>query len=249
MKNTLILLSCLTFFFFMDAKEPEQPDSENILSQIETDDDIIKHTWELIVKELGNPLTDDKKKVELIKQFISATPPRNEYNREAQTLLLESEGSDKRFKLYANKELYKYKTEWISLSFIGGNYGLGCNISFFTFRWKYFFWETMRFQTMMYWKAHSTSFLGKTIVGVPIFFGFADRHEIRIGTGFSGGVIRKKSFDSAIHIPVEILYVFHFNNFIAFQTGITADFPLPPLYSGENHKYIPLIGGFAGFRF
>lgn len=157
------------------------------------------------------------------------------------------------FKAADSKKFDRTTTEWMSLYGGGGNYGPGGSLSFFTVRTKHFFWEIARFQITIIDKKEDASYLFKTVYGASIYLDSRSRHEIRIGTGFSGGFTHKKIFEndydsrafhSIINIPIDIYYVVHIKRYFAFQTGISLDMPL----NFDVDDYRPVVFAFAGFR-
>jgi len=162
------------------------------------------------------------------------------------------------------REKYRTGTEWLSLGFAMGNYGIGLNISFFTIRWKYFYWEMLRFQGMLshtIFNGDRGSANAKTTFGFPLFLTHDNRHELRFGLGASGGVSlrqfsngpgnRSDEFFSYLNVPFEVSYVFHVAKNFAFQTGLSLDFPVFYEFDNKfnnNEKYIPIFSFFLGFR-
>ena len=254
MKRILVFTLILITFLSVFAEEVTSEDMEIL----------IQETWEVILRKLENETTSYEQKIELIKEFIQKTPEHNKYHEEAQLFLKNIEISPKRLKHIINKEDYRTGTEWLSLSLVGGNYGVGESISFFTFRWKYFLWEAIRLQItwldpLLSGDIYSINF--KTMVGIPIFIKntYANQHEFRICSGFTGGRShyqdRDKKYyalESFINIPLEVSYLYHMHSNFTFQIGLTADFPVfffsasDGSRSGDN--YVPLFSGFIGFR-
>ena len=128
------------------------------------------------------------------------------------------------------------QTEWVSLAFMGGNYGLGGTFSFATLRWNHVYWEIARFQLNT--TSKGSSFMGKTMVGFPLFLTQNNRHEIRLGVGLSGGMTAievysdpndtasVRTFYSMIQLPIEASYVLHISKEFAFQVGASLDIPV-----------------------
>lgn len=165
------------------------------------------------------------------------------------------------------------QTEWVSLAFVGGNYGLGATLSFATLRWKYFYWEVAKAQFTATKGLYRNNLVGKTIVGFPLFLTQNNRHELRFGTGLSGGITQYLSkegtagsadpkFKSFIHIPVEVSYIFHISKHFSMQMGVSVDFPVlfndadtlyytafvPTRTEVVDAGYYPILNGFFGFR-
>ena len=171
--------------------------------------------------------------------------------------LFAQEKEDENTTHFLNRENYRTKTEGFALSFFGGNYGLGGGCTFVTLRWRYVFWEILRIQITgaEYFKNNRSgvSANAKTMIGVPIFLDKANRHEIRISTGFSAGFSGKRLKDevedfvfsdkSNINLPVDVSYVFHKDKNFAFQVGVAVDIPLWSLYD-----FFLIMNGFIGFR-
>jgi len=152
------------------------------------------------------------------------------------------------------------QTEWFSLAFIGGNYGAGANISWFTVRAKYFYSEILRFQFSMT-PVGRFSINMKTMIGIPLFLTKNNAHELRFGAGFSAGYSvyenpKYSFFQSFFNIPLEISYIFHIAKHFSLQFGIIIDLPLFFDDSDQDDDtdisvdtgYHPLINGFIGFR-
>ena len=246
----VILISC--FFVFADEITTEDID---VLAQ---------ETWKIVLRKLKDDTLSVDKKIKLLEEFVENTPEQNKYHKEAKHFLKNIKISTNRLTDLIDREKYRTGTEWLSLSFVGGNYGVGGSISFFTFRWKYFLWEAIRLQAtrldpMLSSGIFSLNF--KTMVGVPIFVKntYANQHEFRICSGFTGGRShyqdRDKKYyalESFINIPLEVSYLYHMHSNFTFQIGLTADFPVfffsasDGSRSGDN--YVPLFSGFIGFR-
>ncbi len=241
-KKILILIAFLAIF--LNGYAQESDDIEKLASE----------TWKIILKELEKKDIPFERKISLINEFIARSPENSTACNEAKLLLEKVENSGSRLEHYLNRNLYINKTEWFATGFAGGNYGLGFTISFATFRWKRFFWETMRFQFAMLKSIDSHAINAKTMVGIPFFSGFANQHELRISTGVAGGYSSKDFsgdnnnwIEIDLSIPLEISYVFHADKYFAFQTGLIID--LPVLYHCHNEGYyLPVFSGFIGFR-
>lgn len=242
LNKTLLLVVFLTIF--LNSYAQESNDIEKLASD----------TWTIILKELGKENVSLEKKIALINEFISKSPENSSTRSDAKVMLEKIENSELRLKHYLNRNSYVNNTEWFATGFTGGNYGLGFTISFATFRWKSFFWETMRFQFTMLKNIDSRAINAKTMIGIPFFFGFANQHELRVGTGVTGGYSSKdfsgdgdNSIEIDLSIPLEISYVFHADKYFAFQTGFIID--LPVVYDCRNEGYyLPSFSGFIGFR-
>ncbi|MGI6394854.1 MAG: hypothetical protein ACOX2F_09065 [bacterium] len=231
-------------------------------------EELASETWAIILKELAKEEISFEKKMLLIDEFIAKSPEKSKARVEAEIFKKSVKNSKSQLNHLANRKLYVNKTEWMALAFVGGNYGLGFTISFCTFRWEYFFWESLRLQFTMLESLGSIAINGKTMVGIPFFYGFANQHELRLSAGLAGGLSehkyiflgqKKKNSKSVIivrdvdsitvhmSIPLEISYVFHINKFFALQTGLILDMPV----CYENFRdtyYIPSFSGFIGFR-
>jgi len=243
----VILISC--FFVFADEITTEDID---VLAQ---------ETWKIVLRKLKDDTLSVDKKIKLLEEFVENTPEQNKYHKEAKHFLKNIKISTNRLTDLIDREKYRTGTEWLSLSFVGGNYGVGGSISFFTFRWKYFLWEAIRLQAtrldpMLSSGIFSLNF--KTMVGVPIFVKntYANQHEFRICSGITGGLIsyrnkENENFESFINIPLEVSYLYHLHSNFTFQIGFIADFPVffPSVYSWWKYDaYIPMLSGFMGFR-
>ena len=239
-----ILLLTVFLMFFSNSYAQESNDIEKLANE----------TWAIILEKLEKENISFERKISLINEFIAKSPENSTARNEAEVLLKNTENSELRLKHYLNRNSYVNNTEWFATGFVGGNYGLGLTVSFATFRWKSFFWETMRFQFTMLKNIDSYAINAKTMIGVPFFFGFANQHELRIGTGVAGGYSSKdfsgdndNSIEVNLSIPFEISYVFHADKYFAFQTGLIID--LPVLYHCYNEGYyLPVFSGFIGFR-
>jgi len=262
MKKCIVFILILISFSVLLSEDTK---AENI-------DDIIAETWKMVVRSLKSEGQSHDKKVNLLNDFIKNTPENSKYNLEAKYFLNNFENTPERLKHLVNKERYINKTEWVAASFAGGNYGLGFNLSFFTIRWKNFFWESMRVQFTILPILDTWSINAKTMIGAAAYFGYANQHEIRLSTGLAGGMGLHKiqfpeekeereqkpnvtyiesddEFTALINIPFEISYVFHVHEFFAFQAGITIDMPVMFYRSArESSYYIPIISSFIGFR-
>lgn len=220
-------------------------------------EELASETWAIILKKLDREDVSFEKKIALINEFIAKSPEKSSVNSEAKVMLEKVESSASRLKHYLNRNLYVNKTEWFATGFVSGNYGLGFTTSFATFRWKNVFWESMRFQFTILNIIGSWTMNGKTMVGMPFFYGFANQHELRLSTGLSGGYSRKvfiffdqsndHSIDFDLSIPIEISYVFHADKNFAFQTGLMLDMPVL-FHIRHDGYYLPIISTFIGFR-
>ncbi|HNW82722.1 MAG TPA: hypothetical protein PKG52_07520 [bacterium] len=250
------LLIVLSLFFTVVSLTAENQtangkESESIVSETETEDDLIRNIWNLIEKQLEVTDVSFERKKSLLQEFIEKTPAGNSYRKKAENFVFEMKDSEKRLKQLVNSKYYRTDTEWLSLKFIGGNYGLGVDFSFFTFRWEKIYWEMIRCSIMnREFESDTQHYFLKTMFGIPFFTGFASRHEIRISTGISGGVSNYKSeenFLSFINIPFELSYTFHITHFFSFQIGTLIELPVF-FDSYSNTYYVPVISGFTGFR-
>ena len=141
-------------------------------------------------------------------------------------------------------ELRRTKTEWFAISVVGGNVGIGGKLSFFTLRWKAFYWEILRLHASgIYYNI--MAFNGGTMFGVPLFLTPDDKNEFRFGIGLSGGLNQSLKGSSILTLPIEISYLYHIKRHFTFQTGISVEIPLV-LFDPE---FFPVINGFIGFRF
>jgi len=264
MRKTIAFVLILIGSFFIAAQEKsEKNDNEIELEELS------KETWNLVLRELKRDDLLFQTKMSLLTEFSQKVPESSKFSIEAKHFLKNIHDSPKRLEHLTNKELYKSKTEWFAASFVGGNYGLGCSLSFFTLRWGNFFWEAMRIQFTMLLPLSTYALNGKTMIGIAAFFGYANQHEFRVSAGISGGmadhkIVFKKEIDysstnativdiddftTVLNIPFEISYVFHAQKNFAFQVGITVDFPV--LFNGNGFQhdyYIPIISSFIGFR-
>lgn len=171
------------------------------------------------------------------------------------------------------KESYKYSfiktdTEKFAFSMGYGTYGLTTRLSIFTLRWRRVFWETVKINTAFNlnydaWEVFSVK-LG-TAVGVPFFITDDNRHEIRLSGGLGLGLERYKDEFSFAHGEIELSYVFHIHDKLAFQIGSAAEFPFftsdlglvsksdsssyGPFDVDYKVTYMPNIYGYIGFRF
>jgi hypothetical protein len=156
-------------------------------------------------------------------------------------MLEKVENTASRLKHYLNRNSYVNKTEWFATGFVSGNYGLGFTTSFATFRWKRFFWESMRFQFTMLRDVGFVAINAKTMIGIPFFLGFANQHEMRISSGITAGYSRntfmflnsdngQNSINTNLSVPIEISYVFHADKNFAFQIGVILDMPVVYLF-------------------
>jgi len=147
---------------------------------------------------------------------------------------------------------YIRKTEWFSNLLIFGNYGIGWSGSFVTLRWRYFYWEILRSQVVMFPNTQEDNGFRKislslrTMFGVPLFITDDYHNEFRIGTGISAGYTGDSDVGifSIITIPVEISYVNHMSKQWAFQIGLSVELPV-----SYQRVFLPVVNGFIGFRF
>lgn len=171
-------------------------------------------------------------------------------------------------------EYYMNKTEWITLKLLGGNYGVGGSISFFTLRKTNFYWEILRFSgayggpgfgsgTSYFWT------LG-TIWGGQIFLTDSNRHELRIGGGFFFGpigqelyepIVEKEGFcsnensgncvttideglSSIFSIVPTINYVYHCSKVFTFLSGLDLYIPVTKIMSRKLPD-MPIMASFG----
>ena len=252
MRKTIVFTLILTAFFFIIAQEkPEKKDSETKIEEL------AEETWHLVLRELKRSDLLFEKKMNLLMDFSEKVPKISKFNVEAEYFLKNINNSPERLTHLLNKEKYMTKTEWFAASFVGGNYGLGFSLSFFTVRWSNFFWEVIRIQFTMLMPLDTHSITGKTMIGIAAFFGYANQDELRVSIGLSGGMAEHriltmdKDDDSnevfeMLFIPFEVSYVHHLKLNFAIQTGITFDFPIFSMSSSQ--VYIPNISAFVGFR-
>ncbi len=246
LKTSLFLVAILLIFSNSYAQEPN--DLEKLAEE----------TWAIILKELSREDVSFEKKMAIINEFIAKSPEKSKAHIEAKTMLEKIENSEARFYHFLNRDSYINKTEWFSLGFVGGNYGLGFTTSFATFRWKRFFWESMRFQFTMLRDVGFVAINAKTMIGIPFFWGFANQHEMRISSGITAGHSRntfmflnsdngENSINTNLSVPIEISYVFHAYKDSAFQIGVILDMPVV-FYFYNKGSYLPSLSGFIGFR-
>jgi len=244
------------------------------INEVENRELEIEQVWKEIKELLMNENISNEKKIEMLSEFISKYPENNKYIKEVKLIKKELVKNRKTFKkrdIYdlMNKNNYRTGTEWVSGSFVIGNYGFGGSITFFTIRWKYFYWDILSFtgqQIADYFSEDTMlSLIFKTTFGFPIFLTSDNRNELRIGTGFSGGLSNKSlpEYDSGdyahlhsyINIPLKLSYVHHIFRHFSFEVGVTLDLPVffsetkGRNYDGKGIGYTPVFNGLIGFRF
>lgn len=200
--------------------------------------------WKKVLVVLHDDDMDDDDKEDVLEAYLKRYPR----SKRAKKALEEQEGSY----VLELTDSYRTKTEWFSLHFVAGNYGVGGSFSFFTVRWRYFYWEIARFQGAGFVNSTFTATAnGKTMLGFPLFLSSNNRHELRFGVGFSAGISEKDSFAAFINIPFEVSYVFHAARKFALQTGLSLEFPAKyddNLWNGTSASYTPIFNFFIGFR-
>jgi len=230
---------------------------EELRAGLQTRDDVIESLWKFIVKTVLNENVSKEKKIEMVKQFMTDFPDNNKYLKEADLILFELKDGSTDPEHVLNRKSYRTKTEWFALSFAGGNFGFGGGFTFVTIRWENFFWEVARIQATGDNKISDdldrVAANVKTMIGIPFFLDKTNRHEIRVSSGFSGGLTSKyprvwdedssSDYVSLINIPLDISYVFHVKRNFAFQFGLVVDFPV-----WFDSKYVPSVNGYIGFR-
>lgn len=149
-------------------------------------------------------------------------------------------------------------TEWFAFRLDGGSHGGGGMLSFFTLRWKWFYWEILRGGGALIGPGLlggdlAMYGLGGTSVGVPIHFSENLEHELRFGVGFYGGVIDMTKW-IGIHaagedklgyvvMSLEVGYLWHFSKRCSLHTGIESYISLYP------DPRASALMGFVGMRF
>lgn len=95
--------------------------------------------------------------------------------------------------------------------------------------------------------------VGGTVVGIPIHFGTAGRHELRLGLGIMGGLIgqhrdnAKNGRSNGPFLVPEVYYLYRFNRYLALQVGL--DLYISIVSAGDYALPDPVVTGFAGLRF
>jgi len=122
---------------------------------------------------------------------------------------------DLNFTLSESVQNLTESTEWFGLRLGGGNWGGGGELSFFTVRWKYFFWEILRIGAYGGGGRNSDDFMtlfGGTL-GIPIHLDAQGHHEFRIGLGLMGSFYRetitrtiKETHEKTYTFPVQGSY-------------------------------------------
>ncbi len=265
--------------FFTDEEENENEEKD---AKKETD----KKDEKEIKKEGGKSLKTvnvKKKNVKKDKNLKAETPKKFAKNKaETETLEKKIKKPEKKAekKNIEQKELklpekepdikksYEYSfiktnTEKFAFSMGYGTYGLTTRLSIFTLRWRRVFWETVKIHAA-YNNSEAFSVKLGTAVGVPFFITDDNRHEIRLSGGIGLGLERYKDEFSIAHGEIELSYVFHIHDKLAFQVGSTAEFPFftndfgfsksdsssyNPFDVDYKVTYMPNIYGYLGFRF
>lgn len=210
-----------------------------------------KH-FQVLIKNLWISIIEDKTAsqqdiIKILTDFISTYPSHNPYLQKAhERLQLARLDYCKYKRLYSP---YREGVEWISSGLFFSNYGYGGRLDLFTLKWRYFFWDIIKFcgggDPIL---TDSLALKWSTQIGIPIWFN--ERTQLRLGTGPSWGYIYASGFDyeSLSHFTwaLEASLITHFKKQAAFQLGLTLDFPVT---TEVITAYIPLYGIFIGSRF
>ena len=144
----------ITFFIVilvtnLIAYSQEKESKDNDLGEsgygLEVKCDAIESSWRMVVITVKDKKVGLEEKIKLVEKFIENFPENNKHLKEAKLLFVEL----KRVEIgvadtnivehFFNRKSYRTKTEWFSMSFCGGNFGIGGSLSFITLRWQIFF--------------------------------------------------------------------------------------------------------------
>ncbi|HSA33654.1 MAG TPA: hypothetical protein P5077_08015 [bacterium] len=190
------------------------------------------------------------KRVAVLNEFLNDFPKNNDHEEKAEELIDILEDDDEPEAVWAQKEAdekrkgtYEYSllegTEWFAFRIEAGSHGGGGMLSFFTLRWNWFYWEIIRAAGAGGGPGlggdNSVYGLGGTSFGVPIRFLGTLEHELRLGTGFYGGIIATDTNDDSYNehlglaiMSLEISYLWHFGKGYSLQGGLESYVSLYP---------------------
>ena len=200
-------------------------------------------------------------RVNVLRRFLTDFPGNNIHREHAEHMIHVLErGEEPTSKRFVSPERRRTKTEWMALRVNGGTYGGGLAMSFFTLRWRWFFWEILRGgggagaddggEDVKWWG------IGGMMWGVPWFLDPAAEHELRFGLGLAGGVVQGNAFGDSwdwyehdlslgpFLIP-EITYVWHTGESFALQAGLNL---IISTLEETGTVPGPILNFFLGFR-
>ena len=167
---------------------------------------------------------------------------------------------------------YRTKTEWFSLRFSFGNYGIGAGGGLFTIRQDHLFWDVIRLfgggNAVWATEGKGKGYLQVgTAVGVPVHIGEEGKHEFRFSLGLLFGRATAHSIDDCVqyrqlwgaygtsmfprevntpaHLVPAVVYVWHVAPYVAFELGIELSIGL---HNSEGDYAPPVFNGIFGFR-
>ena len=168
------------------------------------------------------------------------------------------------------------KTEWFYFHPLAGSYGWGFGLGFVTLRWEYVFWEIGRFAGPGLWSFgdDGLAILGGTMVGAQFSLDQSGVNELRVGLGFSAGMMEGPRRSIQLSMPdgtlatesdgtpityegrdtsvgpildLQLSYVVHVARHLALEAGGLLQIAL--IGTGQTSEApSPIISGFLGFR-
>ena len=218
--------------------------------------------WAEVQAVVQEERLDKAARVRVLRNFLADFPGDKNHREVAEHMIRVLERGEEP----VSPERRRTKTEWFALRVNGGNYGGGFNLSLFTLRWRWFFWELVKGgvgggapcnrcdnnNDRPRWWGY-----GGMMWGVPFYLDFLAKHELRLGLGVGAGIVNESSWDDPgseyghgymqsfgpFLIP-EVTYVWHSREHFALQAGLNVIFSVV----SENVVPPPVLNIFFGFK-